>query len=84
MSDYIANFCIATALVWVSFIGYRLYFNVPDIEDTTADADITGQPLVSADTPSEVVMEEVYSDAPETPDVVDGTVEHLDALSTPL
>ena len=90
MSDYLANACITAAILCFTFLGYRLYFNVPDIEDTPGDDFPPGAPIAEAETaglgggaPSDVVMEEIYSEAADCPgeDALDGLIPQLNAAS---
>jgi hypothetical protein len=98
MSDYLANICITAGILWITFIGYRLYFNVPDIEDLPRDAplyppvDDSEVPEPVVDAPADVVMEEIYNresqdfydDAPEAPDTgMDELVAQLNVVPPP-
>jgi hypothetical protein len=40
MSDWLGSMCITAGIIWITFIGYRLYFNVPDIDDDIDGADV--------------------------------------------
>jgi hypothetical protein len=80
MFDNLANVCVAAGIIWAAFIGYRLYFNVPDIEDANAFLGEVGDVG-----PSEEVLQELYrEEPPASPDIdMDDLVAQLDVTAPP-